>query len=343
MRRLRILTWHIHGSYLYYLAHLPHDFILPVAPGGAEGYAGRTASFPWPSNVYEVPKAQIKDTALDGIIFQSKRHYLHDQYEILSERQLRLPRIYLEHDPPRGHPTDTLHPVQDENILLVHCTHFNRLMWDNGITPSTVIEHGVTIPLGARYTGRLPRGIVVVNNLKSRGRRLGADIYAQLRTEVPLDLIGMGSSEVEGGLGEVPPREVPAFIGEYRLFFNPIRYTSLGLAILEAMMVGLPIIGLKTTELASVIENGVSGYLALNPRELVDPMLALLSHPEEARRLGEAARQVARTRYGIDRFVKDWCAVLADALGGRSMSSVRATAQPSLNSTKISTRAQVVL
>ena len=28
MRRLKILTWHTHGSYLYYLTQVPHDFFL---------------------------------------------------------------------------------------------------------------------------------------------------------------------------------------------------------------------------------------------------------------------------------------------------------------------------
>lgn len=29
-RRLRVLTWHIHGSYLYYLTNSNADFFLPV-------------------------------------------------------------------------------------------------------------------------------------------------------------------------------------------------------------------------------------------------------------------------------------------------------------------------
>ena len=53
-RRLRILTWHVHGNYLWYLSHVPHDFFLPVKPGRPPGYGGRGATFPWPTNVHEV-------------------------------------------------------------------------------------------------------------------------------------------------------------------------------------------------------------------------------------------------------------------------------------------------
>ena len=31
-RRLRILTWHVHGNYLYYLTQVPHDFYLVTSP-----------------------------------------------------------------------------------------------------------------------------------------------------------------------------------------------------------------------------------------------------------------------------------------------------------------------
>ena len=42
MRRLRIFTWHVHGSYLYYLAQVPHTIYLPVRAGWPEGYCGRS-------------------------------------------------------------------------------------------------------------------------------------------------------------------------------------------------------------------------------------------------------------------------------------------------------------
>jgi hypothetical protein len=101
-RPLRILTWHVHGSYLYYLLHTPHEFYIPVNAGRTEAYGGLPPgnSYPWPSNAHEVPVEQVKNLDLDVILFQTKRNYLLDQYEILSDEQQRLPKMYLEHDPP---------------------------------------------------------------------------------------------------------------------------------------------------------------------------------------------------------------------------------------------------
>ncbi len=317
MRPLRVLTWHVHGSYLYYLAHARQEFYLPVKAGHPEGYFGRTPSYPWPDNVREVPADEVASLELDCVLFQSRQNYLHDQHEILSAAQRRLPRIYLEHDPPREHPTDTRHPCDDPDVLLVHVTHFNDLMCDSGRTPTRVIEHGVTVPDGVAYTGELARGVVVVNNMHKRGRRLGLDVFERARRAVPLDLVGMGWEQV-GGLGEVRHRDLPAFEARYRFFFNPIRYTSLGLAVCEAMMTGLPVVGLATTEMVDVVENGVSGFLSTDVAAVIGCMRDLLGRPGEARRLGEGARRGARERFGIERFARDWDETFAEVAGGHS-------------------------
>jgi len=304
---LRILTWPVHGSYLYYLTQVRHHVYLPLKPGQPGVRAG---SYPWGENVFEVPAEEVRDLELDCILFQSRTNYLEDQYELLSERQRRLPRIYLEHDPPREHPTDTKHPVDDPNVLLVHVTHFNDLMWDSNRTPTRVVEHGVLVPEGVRYTGELARGLVVVNNLRSRGRRLGADIFERVREAVPLDLVGINAQEL-GGVASLSHRDLLTFEARYRFLFNPIRYTSLGLAVCEAMTVGLPIVGLATTEMVTVVENGVSGFLTTNVEELSGYASELLDHPAEARRLGEGARRAALERFNIERFCRDWEAIFA--------------------------------
>jgi glycosyltransferase involved in cell wall biosynthesis len=101
----------------------------------------------------------------------------------------------------------------------------------------------------------------------------------------------------------------------HRFFFNPIRWTSLGLAIIEAMMVGLPIVGLATTELVTVIRNGENGHVDTRIDPLVETMQRLLAEPALAREWGIAAQRTARERFGIERFVADWQAVFASVAG----------------------------
>ena len=301
--RPKIFTWHIHGSYLFYLSQGNYDIYIPVKGEKTEGYYGRGETFPFGDNVHEVPAELVKDQEFDCILFQTNTNFLKDQYEILSAEQRELPKIYLEHDPPRQHPTDTKHIVDDEDILLVHVTHFNRLMWDNNNTPTKVIEHGVTTP-DIPYSGDLEKGIVVINNLPSRGRLLGLDIFLEVRKHIPLDLVGMGTGEL--GLGEVLHPQLPEFISKYRFFFNPIRYTSHGLAVCEAMMLGIPVIGMATTEMPTVITNNVNGYIHSDISKLIDKMKTLISDKQQAVNMGIEGRKTALERYNIKRFVNDW-------------------------------------
>lgn len=302
-QQLKIFTWHIHGSYLFYLSQGNYQIYIPTRPEKTEGYYGRGETFPFGDNVIEIPAEEVKNRDFDCILFQTNQNFLKDQYDILSASQRELPKIYLEHDPPRGHPTDTRHIINDPDITLVHVTHFNRLMWDNGDSPTCVIEHGVTEP-NAAYSGHIEKGIVVINNLPSRGRLLGSDIFMEVRKNVPIDLVGMGTGEL--GLGEVLHPQLPQFISQYRFFFNPIRYTSLGLAVCEAMMLGIPVVGLATTELATVIDNEHSGYVHTDLNYLVEKMNLLLRDPGHAAQLGQAGRQTALNKFNISRFKYQW-------------------------------------
>ena len=313
-RRLNILTWHVHGSYLNNLSQVEHNWYLPVKPGGPPGYGGRGHTFDWPDWVIEVPAEEVRRLDLDLIIFQSLANYTEDQYEILSPEQRRLPRIYLEHNVPRPHAVSSLHPVDDPDILIVHVTHYNRLMWNCGRTPTTVIEHGVKVPASVRYTGELERGVVVVNGLQSRPRISGCDVVLSVRERVPLDLIGMGTEEL-GGLGEVAHRALHAVEARYRFFWHPIRYTSLGLALLEAMMLGLPVLCFAVTEHPRVIQDGVTGFISNDVEELVERMHLLLREPGLAAEIGRNGQRLAQERYNIQRFVQDWDAVLRAVAG----------------------------
>jgi glycosyltransferase involved in cell wall biosynthesis len=303
--KITIFTWHIHGSYLFYLSkNRFFEILIPVDDRKSTGYIGRGTTFPFGDNVKEVHIGDIANQNFDCILFQTPSNYLVDQYSIFSRDQQALPKIYLEHDPPQQVPTDTKHVVQDPNVTVVHVTHFNKLMWDNGPAITRVIDHGIDIP-DLPYTGEFQKGVVVINNLDERGRRLGLDVFEQVRRSIPLDLIGMGAEKL-GGNGEILHPQLPGHVRRYRFFFNPIRYTSLGLAVLEAMMLGVPVVGLATTELVTVIENQKSGIIHTDIDYLIQQMDILLNDSEKARRIGAEGKKVATARFNIERFCQDW-------------------------------------
>jgi glycosyltransferase involved in cell wall biosynthesis len=316
MRRLKILIWHIHGSYLAALGQIEQDWYVPIKPGRPEGYGGRGANSSLPEYVREVPAEQVRDLDLDLLIYQTPKNYLEDQYEILSPQQQRLPKIYLEHNTPKPHPTDSRHPIDDPNVLLIHVTHYNRLMWDSGRTPTAVIEHSVAIDPALRYGGEREQGITVINEIQRRARIAGYDLFLQAREAVPLTIAGMQSEQL-GGIGDIHYSQLHRRIAEYRFLFSPMRYTSLPLAVIEAMTIGMPVVALATTELPTVIENGVSGYVSCDMDELIERMRGLLADHDEARRIGANARAVARERFGLERFARDWNNAFAQAIGSR--------------------------
>jgi Glycosyl transferases group 1 len=309
----RILTWHVHGSYLDSLVATGHEFYLPIRDEGGERQGG-IGHWGWPTDrVHEIPEDEVRDLDVDLVLFQHVRNWREDGPRILSDGQLRGPRIYIEHDPPWADPTEARHPVDDPDALLVHVTAFNALMWDNGRTPTRVIEHGVADP-GVRWNGALGRGLVVINDLGTRGRRLGRDIFERARERVPIDLVGMRTAGY-GGLGEVLRKDLPAFSARYRFFFHPVRYTSFGMAVCEAMFIGMPVVALATTEMPTVLEDGRSGIIHTDPDYLVDGAAELIRDHGLAARLGEAGRRVALERFSIDRFAADWSHAFADVIG----------------------------
>ncbi len=304
-KHLRIFTWHIHGSYLFYLSQISYRIFIPVTEKKEEGYYGRGQTFPFGNNVIEVPAGEVKNMQFDLILFQSEKNYLIDQYEVLSEDQRKLPSVYLEHNTPEKNPAEQVHVVDNPDTVVVHVTHFNKLMWNNDISRVVkVIDHGIT-PQPFSYAGELKKGLVIINHMHQRGRKLGGDIYDKIAREVPVDLVGMGTKEY-GGLGEVLHPQLPAFRSRYRFLLNPIRYTSLGLAVLEAMMSGMPVVALATTEYVTVIKDGENGFINTDTDYLIEQMKRLLNDDELAISLGQNAKATAEKRFSIARFISDW-------------------------------------
>jgi glycosyltransferase involved in cell wall biosynthesis len=215
-----------------------------------------------------------------------------------------VPAIYVEHNAPQGRIADLRHPAADRpDITVAHVTHFNALFWDTGAAPTRVIEHGIVDP-GYRYRGDLARAAVAINEPVRRGRVTGTDLLDRFRSVVDVDLFGMDVERL-GGVEDPPQSVFHDELARRRVYLHPIRWTSLGLTLLEAMHLGMPVVALSTTEVPEAVppEAGVVS----NRLDVLDEALTrLIREPEEARRLGKAGREVAVERYGLDRFLRDW-------------------------------------
>ena len=319
---MRILVWPVHGTYTDALVRGDHDYLLPWTPEGGPFTGGRGGYDPhWPANVRNTRPDALRDAGVDMVIVQRV-----EEIE-LAERWLGrrlggdVPAVYLEHNAPTGSASGSVHPLADQSALpIVHVTHFNDAFWDTGRATTVVIEHGVIDP-GHRCTGELPNLAVVINEPARRGRVVGADLIPRFTEAGHIDLFGIDGDRLAPQLGlrpedvtfvgDVPLSRMHPVLALRRVYLHPLRWTSLGLALLEAMHLGLPVVALAATEVPRAVPPE-AGAVSSDVGELVAAARALLRDPDEALRRGRIAREAALARYGHARFLHDWDTLLAD-------------------------------
>ena len=309
---MRILLWHVHGAWTTAFVHGRHEYVVPVLPDRGPDGLGIARTYRWPDGVRELPPAALRDEPFDLVVLQ-RPHEL----ELCAAWTGRgpgrdVPAIYVEHNAPQGRINEMRHPVAGrDDLLLVHVTHFNALFWDAGGTPTRVIEHGIVDP-GPRYTGELSRVAVVINEARRRGRVTGTDLLPGFAAAAPLDLFGIDAgSAIPGvtGIEDLPQDALHTEMARRRAYLHPIRWTSLGLSLLEAMQLGMPVVALATTEAHEAVPPA-AGVVSNRLDVLAGTLRRLLADPAEATERGRAARAHALRRYGLARFHADWDAAL---------------------------------
>jgi glycosyltransferase involved in cell wall biosynthesis len=109
----------------------------------------------------------------------------------------------------------------------------------------------------------------------------------------------------------VPQEAMHDELARRRVYVHPIRWTSLGLSLLEAMHLGMPVVALATTEAVEAVPPA-AGVLSTRVEALADGVRTFLAEPDRARAAGEAARAAALERYGLGRFLSDWDRLLEE-------------------------------
>jgi glycosyltransferase involved in cell wall biosynthesis len=110
-------------------------------------------------------------------------------------------------------------------------------------------------------------------------------------------------------LGTVPYVNMPSLFSSSDIFVFPSEWEEpLGLASIEAMACGLPVVGSDVGGVSEVIVNGKTGLLVKpsKPGELADALEYILDNELVAKDMGKKGRERVEKMFSIDTYIKEY-------------------------------------
>ena len=206
------------------------------------------------------------------------------------------------------------------------------------VIPNGVDPQKVTVPNLGDLPDRARSWILlsVSNLVHTKGLDLNLVAVQRLRKRYPLLRYRViGGGPLEGKLrrmaaslklddcveflGRQPHHQVMEHMAMCDIFSLPSWQEGFGVVYLEAMASGKPVIGCEGEGIEDFVEHGKTGLL-VKPRDvdsLVEALDFLLSHPEEARAMGERARKLVLEDYTWEKTAEKTIAVYKEVLGER--------------------------
>ncbi|WNG90326.1 glycosyltransferase [Mycobacterium sp. ITM-2016-00317] len=304
--------WHVHGSWTESFVAGDHHYLIPVNETRDQNGRG-TAGRDWPS-ACEIDAAELSTADVDLVVLQRPHEVELAEHWLGRRPGIDVPAVYVEHNAPRPHPVDSVHPIAARtDIPLVHVTEFNRLMWDNGSAPTYVIDHGVA-DHGRLYQAEIPAAATMINEPVRRWRTVGADLLTPLSRYAPIDVWGMGTTDMNAdvrvaervtGRGDVSGHGVLQSVSRRCVYLHTARWTSLGLSLLEAMSAGMPVVAVAAT-MAPLAVPSDAGVVSADVTVLGEALEHFITNREAAEIAGKAAREFVLAHFGLTRFLGAW-------------------------------------
>ena len=174
----------------------------------------------------------------------------------------------------------------------------------------------VPLPDGARIL------LCVARLVPQKGVDVAAAALARIRRRHPETvLVVLGEGPERGRLyGDglyLPGRvgDVAAWYRRAELLVHPVRWEGFGLALLEAMLAGRPVVASAVGSVPEIVVEGETGLLVPpdDPDRLADAVAGLLDDETRAEALGRAGLARARAEFSVDRMAERTAAVYSAA------------------------------
>jgi len=183
-----------------------------------------------------------------------------------------------------------------------------------GAVDPRVVPSGVAIPDAVAEPDDPPHALFVGRLSEEKG----IEEFLVATEGVPRVVVGDGPlrGDVPDAVGFVSPRELGAYYQRAAVVVCPSRREGYGVVAREAMAYGRPVVATASGGLADAVEDGVTGVVvpARDPAALRAAIARLLGDAGLRRRLGEAAREAARSRFSWEAATEGTIAAYRDAL-----------------------------
>lgn len=163
---------------------------------------------------------------------------------------------------------------------------------------------------------------VVAQLIERKGHRFLFQIAPEILRQFPYVrflILGKGPLEQRlkdqcEQLGIVEEVLFPGFISDLEnilpglnLLVHPAYMEGLGVALIQAVACGVPIVAARAGGIPEVVKDGENGYLVppRNAKALLEKITYLLHRPDTARRFGENGIKIAENEFSIERMVRE--------------------------------------
>ncbi|MEM1552340.1 MAG: glycosyltransferase [Candidatus Bathyarchaeia archaeon] len=113
-------------------------------------------------------------------------------------------------------------------------------------------------------------------------------------------------------MNAMPQQELARKIAQARALVLPSLSEGLGRVVIEAMACSIPVIGSRVGGIPEIIQDGVTGFLVLpgDVNALAQRIRWILSHPEEAKQMGQRAREFAERFFSAKAYQQGYVQLL---------------------------------